>query len=126
MEEKKLSELCTQKGSFSRFKVCLDLLLSDPIVNVEKSFHSYTELPGKCPSIRLLEKQFSRKKTSNFYLESKIKSLHVQARVSAIFNTFRAFWRGAHSVAFSSPDRVICPSYATSRAHGTSKSFGDT
>lgn len=44
------------------------------IVNVEKSFHSYTELPGKCLSVRLLERRkSSRKKTSNFYLESKIK-----------------------------------------------------
>ena len=45
-------------------------LTSERIVNVGKAFHSYTELPGKCPSIRLLEKhKFSRKKTSNFYLE---------------------------------------------------------
>ena len=65
-------------------------LTSKRIVNMEKSFNSHTELPGKFPSIRLLKKRkLSRKKTFNFYLESKIKSLqHIQARVPAILNTF--------------------------------------
>lgn len=74
---------------------------------MEKSFHSYTELPGKCLSVRLVERRkSSRKKTSNFYLESKIKPFtHSSSYASprgqpfwvlsrTIRGQFRAFLRG--------------------------------